>query len=138
MSSRHQDYSNPPPYPPNMMSNGKNTHYSRGSYDHSSRDNLLNGSQDRYMAPEYSRSMGKYRGMNGGMNGNPNQISNSLNRENSSSYNHHSHHKSNSNHSPALDLVKSQQSDLRDGHDFGMNGIGRDREHSGMRNNIHG
>ncbi len=138
MSSRPRDYSGHPSYPQNMMRNSQNHQYGRNGYNHSNRDNHQNGNQGRYAAPEYPDSRGKYSGMNGNGNGNPNQLSISLNRENSSSFNHNSHHMSNSNHSPALDLAKSQSDQFLEGHDFGMQGMPSEREHSSVRNNLHG
>jgi len=82
-----------------MPTNDKSLQYDRHGYGQSSREHL-NGSKGHYIAQEYPPARSKLVGMNG----NPNRAPNSLNRKNSGSYIRHSHHTSNNNPSPALDL----------------------------------
>lgn len=109
MPSRIPEYPSHSQMPPNMPNMRQNSQYAMNGYDHNSREIHHNGTKPNYMPDDYAHRMRKY----GVMNGNPNQLSNRLNRENSSSYNHPSHYMSNSNYSPPLDLARNQESDPR-------------------------
>ena len=129
-TAEHPRYSQVPPH---MGPSGQNPHYARNGYDQSSRERHHKSSKSHYLPQEFVNEMRKY----GGMNGNPNQISNSLNRENSSSYNHHSHRMSAVIHSPALDLASSHGHDPREKKHERMHNFGREREQSVIHRNYH-
>lgn len=133
MASRAPEYSNYPRYPHSMPTKDQSLQYARHGYGQPSREHL-NGSKGHYMAQEYPPARSKLVGMNG----NPNRAPNSLNRENSGSYIHHSHHMGNSNPSPALDLANGPGAGLRNSRYEGTYNPSRERDQSGMRGSMHG
>mmetsp|Transcript_29458 Transcript_29458/g.29076 ORF Transcript_29458/g.29076 Transcript_29458/m.29076 type:complete len:166 (+) Transcript_29458:578-1075(+) len=132
MPSRAPEYPNHSQMPPNMANMRQNSQYAMNGYDHNSRERHHNGTKQNYMPDDYAHRMRKY----GVMNGDPNQISNRLNRENSSNYNHPSHYMSNSNYSSSLDLARNQGPDPRHLMHERMDNFSREREQSTIHGSI--
>jgi hypothetical protein len=123
-----------PQYRRNMIRKGKNMQYDQRGYQQARRDPHLNGSESYYTGPEFPGNCKRF----GVMNGNPNSISKSLNRETSNSYNHHPHIHQSNNQSPAFDLSMNHQTKIANPHAEAIHNIPHKREQLSFRGNTNG